>query len=89
MLQEATSEQAVLGISGLQLVAVASAVEFVNMRWLGGEVADLGRGELHLRGEFIRRHAGTEFVIAGMRRCVLGIDELQKISRRLFVVGFN
>jgi hypothetical protein len=89
LLQKATGEQAVLRVGGLQFVRIVGAVEFVNVLQLGGKVTDLGRGELHLRGEFIGGHAGAEFVIAGMRGGVLGIDELQEIPRRLLVVGLD
>ena len=74
LFEEATGQQAVLGVGRLERVGVLRAIERVDVIRLAGQVADLRSGQLHLRGEFVGRDAGAELVVAGVG---LGVFEVR------------
>ena len=59
-LDEARSEQAALGKVGGSFVRAIEAIGFTGGLRLAHHVECLGGAELHLRGEFITRNAGSE-----------------------------
>ncbi len=85
LLHEPTREDAVAGVGGLQVfhrvARLIGAIHFQNVRGLGGNVGDLGHGELHLRGEFVAGDARGEFAVAGETLKMMAVQRANEIAR--------
>ena len=79
--EKAAREEAIARVFSFEFVCVVRAVKLVNIGGLFGEIADIWRGELHLRGEFVSRHARAEFVVSGMRASMFAVDLLKEFAR--------
>ena len=84
-LDEPPSEDAVARVGGLQVfhrvARLIGAIHFQNVRGLGGNVGDLGHGELHLRGEFVAGDARGQLRVAGEALEMMTVDFGNELAR--------
>ena len=81
-LDQPPREDAVARKAGLDRIrGIVGAVDFQNVRGLGGEVADFRHAELHAGGEFVAGDARGELAVAGMLFEMPRVHPLQQRAR--------
>ncbi len=78
--EEASGEDAVLGVFLFEIGSGICAVLLVDGGGLVGEVHHFGDGELHLAGEFVAGDAGGEVGVAGVFFEVASVESFQDLG---------
>src|SRR3954454_10375607 len=88
-LNQPTSEEAVFGETGFDLVRVVHAVERKCGGALFAEIVHLGSAQLHLCGQLVTGDAGEEFAVAWVLLQMMVLEKFQEIPRAHFGGGLN
>ena len=84
--QQTAGQQAVPRVGRFERVRVVGSVQPVDRCRLVGQFDDLGRTQLHLGRQLVRRDAGLQFGVPRVRFGVPDVQSAQKIPRRLLFV---